>query len=341
AGLALASALIGAADRLIPAGTLPAGVAVSFDSRVAFFTALITLATGVLFGLAPVWQVSRSGIAEGMRAGGRGASGVQSHLLDGLAMVEIAIAVLVVTGAGLFLQTLSCLTEVDPGYHAEHVLTAHALLPLTRYPTQERALNFYESVQRELEALPGVRSASLGGSLPLAGWDIGQGFKVLGAPPLPPDKIEAVHYQIVGARYFETLGIPLLAGRAFDDRDRPGAQEGAIVNQEFARRYLQDRPQIGPHIMVHAMDPRGPKFADREIVGIAGQVHVDSLNEPTNMIEVYVPIRQNPWYSASIALRASGDPERLAPALRTAIARIDHSLAVTQVRTMDAIASES
>src|SRR5262249_6741063 len=105
--------------------------------------------------------------------------------------------------------------------------------------------------------------------------------------------------------------------------------------------YLQDRPKIGAHIMVHAMDPGGPKFVDREIVGIAGQVHVDSLNEPTNMIEVYVPIRQNPWYSASIALRASGDPERLAPALRTAIARIDHSLAVTQVRTMDAIASES
>src|SRR5262249_33403660 len=216
--------------------------------------------TGVLFGLAPVWQVSRSGIAEGMRAGGRGASGVQSHLLDGLAMVEIAIAVLVGTGAGLFLQTLSCLTEGDPGSHAEHVLTAHVLLPLTRYPTQERALNFYESVQRELEALPGVRSASLGGSLPLAGWDIGQGFKVLGAPPLPPDKIEAVHYQIVGARYFETLGIPLLAGRAFDDPDRPGAQGGAIVNPEFARRFLQDRPKIGAPITGHATDPPGPEF---------------------------------------------------------------------------------
>jgi putative ABC transport system permease protein len=340
-GLALAWALIRMAERVVPAGTMPVGVTISMDARVAVFTAAITLLTGVLFGLAPVWQVSRSGVVDGLRSGGRGASGGHSRLLGGLAMVEIAIAVLVVTGAGLFVRTLYRLTEVDPGYHADRVLTARVVLPLARYKTPERALEFYESAQREMESLPGVRSASFGGSLPLTGWDIGQGFTVVGDPPVPPDRLESVHYQIVGARYFEALGIPLLDGRAFDQRDRKGAQEVAIVNQEFARRYLRGRQPLGMHIAVHAMDPGGPKMVEREIVGVAGQVRVDSLGEPVNTIEVYVPITQNPWYSASIAVRAAGNAESTAPALRAAIARVDRDLAVTQVRTMDEIASEN
>jgi putative ABC transport system permease protein len=341
AGLSLAWALIRAAERVVPAGTMPAGVAISLDARVAAFTALITLATGILFGLAPVWQVSRSGVAEGLRAGGRGASGGNARLLGGLAMVEIAMAVLVVTGAGLFLRTLYRLTEVDPGYRAEQVLTAHVTLPLSVYKTPERALEFYEAAQREMESLRGVRSASFGGALPLTGFDIGQGFNVVGAPPVPRDRLEAVHYQIVGARYFETLGIPLQAGRTFDSRDRKGGQDVAIVNQEFARRYLQGRRPVGTHIEVHAMDPGGPKLVDREIVGVVGQVRVDSLGESVNAIEVYVPISQNPWFSASIAIRGTGGAEAMAPSLRAAIARADRGLAVTQVRTMDEIVSEN
>jgi putative ABC transport system permease protein len=341
AGLSLAWALIRAAEHVLPAGTLPVGVGIALDLRVAAFTVAITLATGILFGLAPVWQVSRSGVAEGLRAGGRGASRGNARLLAGLAMAEIAIAVLVVIGAGLFLRTLSRLTEVDPGYHADRVLTARIVLPLAAYPTPDHALEFWDAAQREIDTIPGVRSASLGGSLPLNGWDIGQGFKVVGDPPIPPDRQEAVHYQIVGARYFATLGIPLLEGRAFRDSDRKGAQEVAIVNQEFARRYLHGRRPVGMHIAVHAMDPGGPKMVEREILGVAGQVRVDSLGEPVNAIEIYVPITQNPWYGASLAVRTTGDPESIAPALRAAIARVDRGIALTQVRTMDEIASES
>jgi putative ABC transport system permease protein len=340
AGLALAAALIRATER-IPAGTLPVGISVSLDARVAAFTIAITVATGVLFGLAPAWQVSRVAVADGLRAGGRAAAGGNSRLLGGLAMVEIAIAVLVVTGAGLFLRTLSRLTDVDPGYHADRVLTARVVLPLSNYPTPDRALAFYEAAQREIDALPSVRSASFGGSLPLTGWDIGQGFKIVGDPPLPRDRIEAVHYQIVGARYFETLGIQLLEGRTFDTRDRKGTPEVAIVNEEFVRRHLRGRRPVGMHIEVHAMDPGGPKLVEREIVGVVGQVHVDSLNEPLNAIEVYVPITQNPWYSASIAVRTAIAPEFMAAAVRAAVARVDRGLALTRVRTMDEIASES
>jgi putative ABC transport system permease protein len=338
AGLALAYVLISAAPRLLPDGTLPVGMALTLDLRIAAFTAAVTIVTGLFFGLAPVWQISRSGVAEGLRSGGRGASSGNSRLLDGLATAEIAIAVLVVIGAGLFLRTFSRLAEVDPGYHAERVLTGHIILPLSAYPTTERALGFYEAVQRELDSSPAVRSVSFGGSLPLAGWDIGQGFRVVGDPPLPPDRLEAIHYQIVGARYFETLGIPLLAGRSFDVRDRKGAQEVAIVNQEFVRRYLHGRNPVGMHIAVNAMGQMGT-MVEREIVGVSGQVHVDSLGE-VNAIEVYVPNTQNPWFSASIALRGA-DEAALATALRTAVAHVDRALAVSQVRTMDEIAADS
>jgi putative ABC transport system permease protein len=341
AGVALAWALIRVAPHLIPEGALPAGIALSLDARVALFTVLVTLATGVLFGLAPMWQVARISLADGLRAGGRGASGANATLLGSLAAVEIAVAVLVVAGAGLFLRTMDRLSQVDPGYHAQGILTARVVLPLARYQTQDRALAFYESAQRELESLPGVRSATFGGSLPLTGWDIGQGFRVNGGAQTGDGRQGAAHYQIVGARYFETLGIPVETGRAFSERDGVGAPQVAIVNTEFVRKYLTGSNPIGMRITVQAMDNAGPKPVDREIVGVVGQVRVDGLGERENAVEIYVPITQNPWYSASIAVRAAGDPSALASAVKAAIGRVDGSLAVTRIRTMDQIAGDS
>ena len=339
-GLALAWALVRIAERVIPPGTIPVGIAVSLDARMVGFTAAVTLATGILFGMAPVWQFARGLPSERLRSA-RAVSGGNSRLLAGLAVAEIAIAVLVVTGAGLFLRTLDRLAAVDPGYHAEHVLTARVVLPLARYVTPDRALAFYRDAQREIESLPGVRSAAFGGSLPLTGWDIGQGFRVKGETDTGQSRQAAAHYQIVGARYFETLGIPLLAGRAFEERDGGSAAQVAIVNQEFVRKYLQGRTPVGAHVIIQALDMSGPKPVDREIVGVVGQVRVDSLGEAENAVEVYVPITQNPWFSASMAVRTTQDALAMAPALRAAVARVDKQLAVTGVRTMDQIASDS
>ncbi len=330
-GLALASVLIRLAPRLIPPDALPAGVELTLDARVFVFAAFATFACGILFGLAPAWQSSRAALSTGLRASvGAG----NARMLSSVATVQIAIAVIIVTGAGLFLRTLDRLTQVDSGYHADHVLTANVLLPLTHYPNPERALFFYQAAQRELESLPGVRAAAFGGSLPLTGFDIGQGF-IAGAEK------GSAHYQIVGARYFEALGIPLESGRAFERRDTAAAPPVAIVNREMVRRYFNGRSPIGRHIGVAAMEMAGPRIIDREIVGVAGQVKVTSPGEAENVAEIYVPITQNPWFSASIALRATGDPLALTAALKSAIAKIDKDLAVTQVRTMDEIAAAS
>jgi putative ABC transport system permease protein len=340
AGLALAWALVRVAPGVIPDNTLPTGVRLALDTRVSAFTMLLTLAAGVLVAVAPGWQASRGVLAAGLRGGGRGGSSAHAGLLDSLAAAEIAIAVLVVAGAGLFLRTLERLIAVDGGFRGEHVLTARVSLPLSRYPTPARAGEFYQAAQRELESIPGVRSAALGGSVPLAGWDIGQGFRL--SDETTGESLQAsAHYQIVGARYFETLGIPLLAGRAFEESDSGGAPQVAIVNQEFVRKYLHGRPAVGKHVVVQAMDPRGPTPIDREIVGVIGQVKVEGLGEKENSVEVYVPITQNPWYWATIAVRAEGPPAAVASAVKAAVGRVDRELAVTQMQTMAQLASDS
>jgi putative ABC transport system permease protein len=340
-GLGLAWILIRIAPRLIPEGGLPAGVALSLDLRVAAFTAIISLGTGLLFGLAPVWQLAKGSQADGMRGGGRSIAAGNTRLLGALAMTEIAIAVMVVSGAGLFLRTLERLTQVDPGYHADRVLTMRVTLPLSRYPTPADTLAFYQAAQTEIESLPGVRSAAFGGSLPLTGFDIGQGVQVVGQPETEEGHMRSAHYQMVGARYFETLGIPLQAGRGFTAHDDGGSQQVAIVNQEFVRRYLDGQLALGTHIRVHAMDPSGPRLVEREIVGVVGQVKVEGPGELENAVEVYVPITQNARDSASLAVRAAGDPLALTAAVKGVIAKLDKELAVTNIRTMEEIAAES
>ena len=334
AGLALAAVLIRIAPAIIPEGTLPAGLALSLDARVIAFTMLVTLATGLLFGLVPAWKISR-------HAGSRGVTSSNSKLLGGLAMAQIALAVIVVTGAGLLLRTLDRIGRIDLGFHATRVLTMRMTLPVGRYPDQDHLRAFYDAAQRAIDTVPGVGAASFAGSLPLRGWEIGQGYSVVGEATPEGVSIPAAHYQIVGARYFETLGIPLEAGRAFDNRDTKSSAQVAIVNQEFVRRHLAGRNPVGAHIRINAMGNLGLVMVEREIVGVAGQVKVGDPVELENAVEVYVPVTQNPWYGPSLAIRTEADPLALTAAVKAAIAKVDPDLALTHIATMDQISHEA
>jgi len=340
-GLLLAWAIIELAPAIIPPGTLPVGLPLALDARVTTFAVIATLLTGLLFGLAPAWQVSRGSLTRALQTSGRSATSGNTTLLSAIATAQIAVGVMIVAGALLLVRTLERLSQVDPGFHADRVLTMHVSLPLSRYPTPDKTLVFYQNVERELTTLPGVRAAAFGGSLPLQGWDIGQGFEVVGEPPRSEAASPAAHYQIVGPRYFETLGIPLRSGRVFDEQDTAAGPQVAIVNDEFVRQYLHGRPAVGAHLRVQAMDPGGPKPIEREIVGVIEQVKVEGLGERQNDVEIYVPIMQNPWYWASLAVRTSGDPTAMLPIVKAVIAKFDNQLAVTQVRTMEQVAHES
>lgn len=341
-GVMLAWTLVRLAPALLPHGALPVGLALTLDVRVLAFALFITLLTGLIFGLAPVWQLARRSVAAGLQSGGSYTvvSG-NTQLLGGIAALQIAVGVMIVSSAILLIRTLERLGDVDPGFHAEHVLTMAVSLPQDRYPTPSRALQFYESVQKEITALPGVRAASFGTSLPTDGWNIGQGFEVVGDPPRSESESPAAHYQMVGAQYFEALGISLDAGRFFDEHDTATAPQVAIVNQEFVRHYLHAKPPIGMHIRVQAMDPGGPKPVEREIVGVINQVKVDGLGEKEPAPEVYVPITQNAWFWSVLAVRTTGDPFALLTPVKTVIAKYDPQLPVTNVRSMEDVTTSS
>jgi len=336
----LARIILRAAPAWLPEDTLPVSMTLDFDARVAAFALIATLLTGLLFGIAPAWQASRISLTDALRAAGRGFTGAGGAFRSALAIAEIAVAVMLVTGAGLLLRTVVALDNVDPGYHADRVLTMYATLPLARYKTPARALQFYQAAEREMSSLPGVRSVGMAFSLPMDGWEIGQGFSVVGAPPVGEAEGPAAHYQMVNAKYFETLGIPLLRGRAFTERDDAAATPVCIVNEELARRYLKGMQPIGARIRVQAMDMGGPMPVVREVVGVVHQVKISGPAEK-NELEIYVPIAQNPWFAASIAVRTAGDPLAMAPAVKAAIARVDKEQAVTRVRTMDEVAAQS
>jgi predicted permease len=341
AGIALASAILRAAPSFLPAGFLPVALHLAIDARVVGFTLALVVVTTLLFGLAPAWQAARRPLAESLRAGVRVATGGTGTLRSALAICQIAIAVMLSAGAGLLVRTVASLGAVDPGYHAADVLTAYVTLPVARYRTPDTHLAFFQAVERELRSMPGVRAAAVGGNLPLDGWDIGQGFEIVGQPSKGEANQPAAHYQMVSASYLDTLGIRLLRGRGFDDHDIASTTQVCLVNEEFVRRHLGGQDPIGTLVRVQAMDPAGPKPVVRQIVGVVAQVKVEGLGEKENAVEIYVPITQNVWDRASLAVRAGGDPASLVPALKAAVARIDKDLPLTNVRTMDEVAAES
>jgi putative ABC transport system permease protein len=253
----------------------------------------------------------------------------------------VAAAVLLLAGAGLLVRTLMALNAVDPGFQAERVLTLQVGLPLNRYGSTEKLLAFYQASERELSAIPGVKSAAFGGSLPLDGWDIGQGFVVAGGPPVESSRMPSAHYQIVSAAYFKTLGIDVIRGRAFDQHDTVQARPVCVVNEEFVRRYLAGREPIGTVVGVQNMAMSGSsETVPRAVVGVIRQV-AEQPGEKERALEIYVPITQNPWFSASLAVQTAGEPLTFLPAVKAAIARIDKDQPLTGVRTMEEVAAEA
>ena len=257
-GLGLAWVLIRMAPRFIPDGGLPAGLALSLDLRVVAFTILVSLGTGILFGLAPAWQLAKGSLADAMRGGGRGIAAGNSRLLGTLAMVEIAIAVIVVSGAGLFLRTLERLSQVDPGYHAERVLTMRVMrCPSTAIPNRPMRSPSIRRRSPKSRACPACAPPPSAAACRSPASISARECRFVG-PQTEASRSGSAHYQIVGARYFETLGIPLQAGRAFTAHD-DGQVAAGRHRQPGIRTSVPRRPTGGRrHIRVQRWIPPVP-----------------------------------------------------------------------------------
>jgi putative ABC transport system permease protein len=340
-GIALAWILVTGAPKFLPASTLPPGVRLVLDGRMIAYSVALTMMTGLLFGLAPAWQAARTSLTDALRSGGRTATEGMGAFRSALAVAEIAIAVMLVTGAGLLLRTLASLNQVDTGIRTDRLLTAQLSLSGTRYNKSASTLALYQAVEREVTSLPGVRSAAFSTTLPTQGWDIGMPAELVDRPVADPSQRRAVHYQMVSPRYFETLGIPLVAGRGFTDRDTGASTPVCIVNEEFVREYMEGREPLRMKVRIDAMSDTGPASVVREIVGVIRQVKVDGPQELRQSPEAYVPLAQNPWFWSVLSLRTAADPAAMTRAVKEAIARVDRNQAVGRIATMEELVSET
>jgi len=350
--LAVGWAILHAAPSLVPPGLLPNAVTLSFDARVMTFCAVTAFAVGLVFGIAPAWHSTGASMMQAI-ATDRRTTTHGGRFRQVLVVAEVTAAVLVLSGAVLLLRTLIALQQMDAGYRAQDALTMLVNPPMPvpngtrRYATPESLQRFYDAIQEEVRREPGVRSVAIGGSLPLDGAWFGQQFDIAGDPPKPPSTRDSAVYHMVSPSYFETLDIPIVKGRAFADTDTSVGAQVCIVNEAFVRRYLSGRDPIGMRLVVprilFAGDPAnaGEPPPVREIVGVARQVKV-APTEPQPVPQLYVPIAQNSFYTATIIVRpSSGSASALLPSVRAAIARVDKEQAVARVRTIDVVASEA
>ena len=323
----------------LPAG-FPRTDAIHVNGFVFSFTALVTIATGLFFGLVPAVQASRTDPRQGLHEGGRGSSGSapQTRLRAILVVGEVGLACVLLVGAGVMLRSFVNLLELDPGFQPEHVLTAEIALPNANYKTADNIGSFYQRLLTNLNTLPGIAAVGVGTDLPWTGYDenIG-GFTIEGKTPPPQEEFHA-RYHTASPDYFRAVGIPLLGGRFFNERDAKDNLRVLLINDVMARRYWPGEDAVGKRL---TFDDK-PKEADWfRVVGVVGDVK-DTPESTGAEPAFWWPVLQQPFPFANmtIVLRANSDPLLLTEALRTNVHELDPSLAVAHVRLLDRIAQE-
>jgi len=305
---------------------------VRMDGWALAFTLALSLLTILIFGLAPGRQAAKIDINDVLKQGRRGSRG--QSLRGVLVATEIALAVALLAGAGLTLRSLAHLQNIRLGFDAENLLTMQIDPP--KAIEGEQVTAFYERLLARVEALPGVKSAAITLSLPLAQMNnMSSGVTIVGQPE-PGDGIPPVaFYRAVSPGYFRTMGIPLLSGRDFNERDRKGATQVAIVNEVFARRYLQGADPVG-HKIITDLSSGDEDNKPVDIVGVVADArHAGLQIEPEP--EIYVAHAQDGWRAMTLAIRTEGKPELMAPSAQSAIWEVERNASISRVSAMNRI----
>ena len=339
-GLVLGWAILAAAPSFIPRGLLPGAVTLTFDLRVVAFSAAAIALAGLAFGVAPAWQATtispQSATGDTRTIVGRG-SAIRGALVVG----EVAMAVLLLFGAGLLLRTLLALEQVDRGYGTDNALTMVVDPMGSTYPTAEALTGFFSDVEREIRSLPGVADVAWTSTLPYGPSYTGAfAFDITGDAPAATNESRTADLQIVSSTYFRTMDLPIVEGRPFTEHDHRQNTEVCIVNEAFVRTYLHGRSPVGVRLALRPAAMPQAKPVIREIVGVARQVK-QRPDETGAFVQVYAPMSQLIMDDLFVVVRPSaGDSDVLAPAVRAAIGRVDKAqlVSVRDVRTLDDIA---
>ncbi len=334
AGLLLAIWAVSWVVALSP-DTIPRVHEISVDPRVAAFTLLISVVTGVLFGLVPALQVSKPDLTDALKESGRTTAGIRGNRIRGaLVMSEVALSLVLLVGAGLMIRSFTKLNQVDPGFNPDRVLTMGVALLPNKYPADDQVATFYSQILDRAATVPGVVSAGAISDLPLSGSNTSDSFTIEGRPAVAKEAEPMTEYRVVTPRYFESMGIPLLAGRDFADTDTKQSPNVVVINEVFVRRHFGAENPLGHRIKLQGQE-RDPLL----IVGVVGNVRDFGLDEqPTP--EAFVPFLQDPlsktyMRSMTIVARTKSDPGAIAGSLRAAVTSMDKSLPIYALKPMN------
>jgi predicted permease len=337
AGVLLAYWGLGAV-RTASEAVIPRMAEAQIDLRVLAFTALAACGAAVLFGLAPALQACRAGVYESLKEGGRGATpgGSRHRMRRAIVAAEVALSLVLLAGAGLLVRSFLRLLAVDPGFRADHVLTLRLSLPASRYSDPAQVDAFYRELFARIESLPGVEAAGGTVLLPLGG--NASGTVTVDTQSVPPDRATPeADKRPVTPGYFRAMGIPLLRGRYFDERDNRTSQPVAIIDETMANTYWPNQDPIGRRIRHGGLRSQNPWMI---VVGVVKHVRYRTLEAPSR-VQLYWPEAQLPWPFLSIAVRSASDPRALAGAVRKEVLAIDPAQPVYDVRTLEEIVSDS
>jgi len=336
AGIALAYALVRASVRLIPLD-IPRMEDASIDAGIVVFDLLLSLFTGLLFGILPAWRVSRSSPADALRDGSRSVAGGhgQNRVQNGLVIAQTAIGLVLLVVSGLFIRSFVRILNVDPGFDPKQVLTAK--IGISRDKLSHN-VQFYEQLLARVSALPGVRSASAGWPLPMSNGNASVSFAIEGRPMAKGDEpSESLGLAMPG--YFETMRIPLVAGRLFDERDGVKGAPTILIDRTFANRYFPGENPIGKHIRVEEGDDVFD-HSMREVVGVVGDIKRKGLTAEAEP-QYYLPFAQAVITNPPLVVRTSGDAAAVQAAIRGVVREIDKSVPVYQASTLEDYISKS
>ena len=313
---------------------------VGINTTVLAWTLGVTLLTSVLFGIMPALEATRLNLNDALKEGGKGADaqGSRSRRLRGVLVVgEVALALMLLVGAGLLVKSFTQLRRIDTGFETENMLTMVLRLPASKYKEDPQYVNFFRQALDRIRAIPGVRSAGIVNYLPLyGGLGAATGFNIEGQPVPPRGTGPSTNVRVADGDYFKTMGIPVKRGRAFTEAEDAEPRHVIIVSESFAHRFFPDQDPIGKRLKVFmAEDP-----AWCEIVGIVGDVRYDNLTAEAEPF-VYYPHPELTYEAMTIVIRTAGDPAEMAPVVRREIAALDPDQPISDVRTMTQVMAQT
>ena len=311
---------------------------VSMDTSVLAFTTVIALLTGILFGSVPALQAARTMPREPLNEGSRAGSGSaqRSRARSAFVVAEVALALVLLAGAGLLMRSLIKLMAVDPGFDPQNVLTASVQLPNAKYKKDEQRAQFYAQLLDRLRQLPGVRAASADAFPPFSGIIAGTGVDVEGRPPLPMSEKPVIDVTLIEPQFFETMKIPLLKGRSFAEREGVEPSDKVVISEAMAQQLWPDEDPIGKHVTIYMKRENKPS----ELIGVVGDIKHAGLDE-TSRGTAYWPYPTLSFGFMTVMLRTDGDPLAMAPALRETVLSLDKDQPIADVRTMESLVSAS